>query len=170
MSRAAALRICAIFACLMLCAGAASAEAARIRAATKLLSRPATSASTVTALKAGAAADIFERKGFWAHVRSGGKTGWLKLSSLSLGSGGSASQVAALASGRTGSKNVVSASGGRGLDAADLARAKPDNAAVAGLARQAVSEAAAEKFARAGKLKTRRIAYLRASASQRVRP
>jgi hypothetical protein len=104
--------------------------------------------------------DIVERKGFWARVRYGTQTGWLKLGRLSLDGNGSASEIAALASGRTGSNNVVSASGGRGLDAADFARATPDAAAVSALSRSAASEAAAEKFARSGGLKTRHIDYI----------
>jgi hypothetical protein len=94
-------------------------------------------------------------------VRSGPLTGWLKLSRLSVDSGGSGNEIAALASGRTGSNNVVSASGGRGLDAADFARATPDSAAVSALSHSAASEAAAVKFAGTGGLKTRRIGYLR---------
>jgi hypothetical protein len=112
------------------------------------------------AVKAGASVDIVERKGFWARVRGGTLTGWLKLSRLSLDSGGSGGEIAALVSGRTGSGNVVSASGGRGLDAADFARATPDTAAVSALSRSAASEAAAEKFARSGGLKPRRINYI----------
>jgi hypothetical protein len=110
-------------------------------------------------VKAGTLVDIVQRKGFWAQVRSGAQIGWLKLGRLSLDSGGSAREIAALASGRTGSNNVVSASGGRGLDAADLARATPDAAAVSALS--AASEAAATQFARSGGLKTRQIDYIR---------
>jgi hypothetical protein len=55
---------------------------------------------------------------------------------------------------------VVSASGGRGLDAIDFARATPDNAAVSALARTAASEAAAAQFAQSGRLKTRHMDYL----------
>ena len=109
--------------------------------------------------------DIVERKGFWARVRSGIQTGWLKLDRLSLDNSTPGSEIAALASGRTGANTVVSASGGRGLDAADLAHATPDTAAVAALSHAAASEAAAEQFAKAGRLKTRSIAYLSAPKS-----
>ncbi len=90
----------------------------------------------------------------------GAQTGWVKLDRLSFDSGVSGNDIAALASGRTGSNNVVSASGGRGLDAADLARATPDNGAVSALSRYAASETAAEQFAKTGRLKTRQIAYI----------
>jgi len=144
------------------------ASPAHVRVAGSLQSQPAPKAAAAGAVKAGAAVDIVERKGFWVHVRSGALNGWMKLDRLSFDSGGS--EIAALASGRTGSNNLVSASGGRGLDASDLASAKPDIASVSALARVAVSEVAAEQFAKSGGLKTRRIGYLQASGSGRRRP
>ena len=146
----------------LLCAGAAMASPAHVRVAGPLQAQPVASAPATGNVKAGAVVDITERKGFWARVKGSSLTGWLKLSRLSLDSGGSGNAIIALASGRTGSGNVVSASGGRGLDAADLARATPDTAAVAALSRSAASEASAEKFAASGRLTTRSIAYLRA--------
>jgi hypothetical protein len=163
--RFSSVRAAIIVASAFLYAGAAVGNPAHVRVAGPLRSQPAPTAPATGALKAGAAVDIVERKGFWAHVRGGTQTGWLKLSRLSVDSGGSGSEIAALASGRTGSNNVVSASGGRGLDATDLARATPDTASVSALARSAASEAAAEQFARSGRLKTRHIDYLRASSA-----
>lgn len=161
------IRIAAIAAALLYCVGAAMAEPARVRTAGPLQAQPVAAAAATGSVKAGAAVEIVQRKGFWARVKSGAQTGWLKLSRLSLGGGVSGSEIAALASGRTGSGNVVSASGGRGLNAADLERAKPDSAAVAALTRTAASEAAATAFARTGGLKTRRIDYIRAPSSAR---
>jgi hypothetical protein len=164
---AKSVQTCAIVATLLLCAGAAMAEPAKVRTAGPLQAQPLTAAASTGAVKAGAAVDILQRKGFWARVKSGASTGWLKLSRLSLGSSVSGNDIAALASGRTGSGNVVSASGGRGLDAADFERATPDSAAVAALSRTAASEAAAEKFARSGGLKTRKLDYMRAPGTKR---
>src|SRR5471030_202591 len=138
----------------LLYAGAAMASPAHVRVAGPLQAQPVATAPATGSVKAGAVVDLVARKGFWAQVR-GPATGWLKLSRLSLDSGGSGNDIAALASGRTGSGNVVSASGGRGLDASELASAKPDSAAVAALSRTAASEAAAGKFAASGRLKTR---------------
>jgi hypothetical protein len=154
-------RAALVVASALLGASAALANPAHIRIAGPLQSQPAPKAPIASSVKAGTSVDIVERKGFWARVRSGAQTGWLKLDRLSLDSGGSASEIAALASGRTGSNNVVSASGGRGLDAADLARATPDTAAVAALSHSAVNETAAAQFARTGGLKTRHIDYIR---------
>jgi hypothetical protein len=160
------IRAIVIVACALLCTGAAAADPAHVRVAGPLQSQPLPAAPSTGAIKAGAAVDIVARKGFWAQVHGGALTGWLKLSRLSLDSGGSGNDIAALASGRTGSGNVVSASGGRGLDATDFARATPDNAAVAALARTAASEAAAEQFANAGGLKTRHLDYLGAGGKR----
>ena len=150
-----------IAAAALFCAGSAMADPARVRIAGPLQAQPAAAAPATGTVKAGASVDIVQRKGFWARVKSGPQTGWLKLSRLSLDSGVSGNEIAALASGRTGSGNVVSASGGRGLDAADFARATPDSASVSALSRTAASEAAATQFARSGGLKTRKIDYIR---------
>ena len=147
----------AMAAALLFCAGTALAESPRVRTAGPLQAQPAVAAASTGSLKAGAPVDILQRKGFWARVKSGAQTGWLKLSRLSLGGGVAGNEIAALASGRTGSGNVVSASGGRGLDAADFERATPDSAAVAALSRSAANEASAAQFARVGGLKTRKI-------------
>jgi uncharacterized protein YraI len=152
---------------LLLCAGAAMASPAHVRVAGPLQSGPVASAPSTVTLKAGTSVDIVERKGFWAHVRSGAANGWLKLSRLSMDSGGAGNEIAALASGRTGSGNVVSASGGRGLDAADFARATPDSASVSALSRSAASETAAAQFAKAGHLQTRPIGYIREPSGSR---
>lgn len=145
----------------------AGAGPAHVRTTGPLQSQPAPKAPVAGTIKAGTPVEIFERKGFWAHVRGKSETGWLKLDRLSLDSGDKANQIAALASGRTGSNNVVSASGGRGLDAANLASASPDAKAVAALADIAASERAAEQFARKGGLVTRRIDYLATAKSGR---
>lgn len=159
-----------IVAAALLCGGGAMAEPAKVRTAGPLQAQPLAAAASTGSVKAGAQVDILQRKGFWARVKSGSQAGWLKLTRLSLGSGVSGNDIAALASGRTGSGNVVSASGGRGLDAADFERATPDSAAVAALSRTAASEAAAAQFARSGGLKTRKIDYIRAPKSSTRSP
>lgn len=143
----------------LLGAGGVSAETAKVRVTGPLQAAPVVSAASTGAVKAGAAVEITARKGFWAQVRSGPSVGWLKLSRLSL-AGRSSGDVAALASGRTGSRNIVSASGGRGLDASDFAKATPAPAAVAALRRTEASETAAAHFAAKGGLKSRRLDYV----------
>lgn len=138
----------------------ASAETARLRAPVSLLASPSTSASSTGAAKAGATVQILDRRGFWARVSVGGTSGWVKLSALSLSSSNSGREIASLASGRSGQGNVVSASGGRGLDnGPDLTKGTPNPAAVAALSALVVSQDAAERYAHAGRLSTRAVAY-----------
>jgi len=138
----------------------ASAETAKLRAPVSLLAAPLASAARTGGAKAGAVAQILDRRGFWARVSVGGANGWVKLSALSLSGASSGREIAALASGRTGSGNVVSASGGRGLDnGPDLTKGVPNPAAVAALSQLAVSQDEAERYARAGRLSTRSLAY-----------
>lgn len=146
---------------LILASGSAAlAETARLRAPVSLLATPNTGAAASGSARAGAAAQILERRGFWAKVAVSGASGWVKLSSLSLGGVNSSHEIAALASGRSGQGNVVSATGGRGLDnAADLTKGAPDPAAVAGLSALAVTSDAADRYARAARLTPRALAY-----------
>jgi hypothetical protein len=71
------------------------------------------------------------------------------------------SGLAGLSSGRLGSGNVVSASGTRGLSSEELKSAEPNVEAVKAVQRSAVSREEAARFAAQGKLKTRKIEYVR---------
>lgn len=141
----------------------AFAETAKLRAPVSLLATPSTSAAPTGAAKAGVTVQILDRRGFWAKVSVGGTSGWVKLSALSLASASSGREIASLASGRSGQGNVVSTSGGRGLDnGADLTKGTPNPAAVSALSGLAVSPEEAERYARAGRLVTRPLAYTKA--------
>jgi hypothetical protein len=141
--------------------GAQAADTGRIRAAGPVVATPSTRARSTGMVRTGAVVTLLERRGFWVKVQAVGAQGWLKLSQISLSKDGTGRDIAALATGRTGGGNVVSASGGRGLDnGEDIAKATPNPAAVALVAKLAVSPSAAEAFAQAGRLKTRRLAYV----------
>lgn len=120
-------------------------------------------------MAANTAVELLERKGFWVKIRAANNEGWTKLSNISVdtkdaGGGG----LAGLASGRSGSGNAVSTSGGRGLDdGPDLTKGTPDPAAVANLSRTAVNEEQAAKFAADSKLERRQIAYVAASGAKK---
>jgi Bacterial SH3 domain len=138
-----------------------------MRLAGPVLAAPSASAAATGSLKAGAAVTVLQRQGFWVRIQGSSATGWTKMSAVSLAGSTTGRDVAALATGRTGSGNVVSASGGRGLDnGEDLATATPAPAAVTGLARYAATQAAAEAFARAGHLQSRTLAYPPAPAAE----
>ena len=153
--------------CVTMISALSSAEAfaqpATVKTDDVLRSEPSPTASSVASVTANAKLGVTDRKGFWAKVDFGGTTGWLKLSSLNLDQGGGApsgSAISGLASGRTGSGNIVSASGTRGLSAEDLKAAKPDMAAVAQVKKLAVPADEATRYAQSGGLLTRKVAYI----------
>ncbi len=77
---------------------------------------PAPDAEVTTELKQGTKVTVVERKGFWYQVDSSGQKGWLKVTEVKLDSGESPTAgLAAFATGRGSTGNVVSASGSRGL-------------------------------------------------------
>jgi hypothetical protein len=143
-------------------------QAATTRNAEALRADPSPTAASVGNVAANARVQVVERKGFWARISSGNVSGWLKLSSLSLEPSGTASaapSLAGLASGRTGSGNIVSTAGTRGLSAEDLRSAQPDMNAVASVKAMSVSGDAASRYAQDGGLKTRQLTYVSASGA-----
>jgi len=147
---------------------AALADAASARSDEQLRAEPSPAAAAVGRVTANARLDVLERKGFWARVKSANATGWLKLSSLNLETRAtegtsSLSTLSGLASGRTGSGNVVAAAGTRGLSAGELRAAKADYGALAEVKKLAASPAQADAYAAAGGLTPRSVAYLPAS-------
>lgn len=127
---------------------------------------PSEQSSPSGTVTAGSKFEVVERKGFWARVKADRATGWTKLSGLNLdagssgGSGNPAAALGGLASGRTGSGNIVSASGTRGLSAEELTAAKPDMNAVEQVKRQAVAAGVAANYAQSAGLRVRQIDYL----------
>jgi hypothetical protein len=120
-------------------------------------------AAPVAPIPANIKVEVVKRKGFWAQVKVGNTTGWLKLSSLNLdkgSAGASKSALSGLASGRTGYGNIVSASGTRRLSAEALKAAKTEVDTVAQVRKFAVSAAEATRYAQAGGLQTRQVAYI----------
>lgn len=152
-------------------AGVAVAQTATVRLDETLRAEPAPTAAEAGKIDANAKVRMVERKGFWAKVSAPGASGWLKLSSLSLETSGSGTGNAALpaltslATGRTGSGNVVSAAGTRGLSAEDLRAAQPDMDAVARVKAMAVSADAANRYAQDGGLAPRQVGYVTASGA-----
>jgi hypothetical protein len=132
-----------------------------------LKASPVPDAAITMEFKQGAKVTVLDRKGFWYQIDSGGQKGWLKVTEVKLDSGESATAgLAAFATGRGSTGNVVSASGSRGLSAEELTTAKPDEAALAQVDAMKVSVDAALAFAKAGKLSSRQLAYLASPAKQ----
>lgn len=169
-------------AALALAAGSAAAqgEPALIKRATELREAPAETARSLAPLAAqDTVTRLAERKGPWIQVRTGaGATGWVHLFDLGPTNAtqtGSATGADALRgitnlfSRSSGSNTVAtSASGLRGLDAADLARAQPDMAAVSRMEALRQDERQARQFARGAALSSAAVEPL--PAPQRAGP
>lgn len=133
-----------------------------------LKASPVPDAVITTEFKQGTKVTVIERKGFWYQIDSGGQKGWLKVTEVKLDSGESATAgLAAFATGRGSTGNVVSSSGSRGLSAEELTAAKPDEAALAQVDAMKVSVDTALSFAKAGKLSSRQLAYLASPSSNK---
>lgn len=150
----------------------AHADAGIARNDDQLRAEPSPAAATVAPLAANARLEVVERRGFWVRVRTASATGWLKLSSVTLEQRPSegASNVSALvglATGRTGSGNIVSAAGTRGISAGDLRAASPDPGRLAEVKKMSVSAGQAEAYAATGGLRTRSVAYVAAGEAAR---
>ena len=134
----------------------------KIKSDDTVRSTPAPSGAAAGKVKANSKVEIVDRKGFWVKIKSGGTTGWVKMSNVAAegGQGSGLSGLSGLSSGRLGSGNIVSASGTRGLSSEELKSAKPNFDAVKQVQGAAVSGKEAARFAAEGKLKTRRIDYV----------
>jgi len=142
-------------------------EGATLLRATELRSEPYSDASVITTLKAHTTLTILQRKGGWYQARTGSQQiGWVRMSTIRLGelkTGGSGigDTLRFLNSGRSGSSGVTVATGIRGLDSADVANAKPDHHAVKHLEHFHVSADQARAYASQGKLKSRKLGYMK---------
>jgi len=126
-----------------------------------LRSSPEATGPVVFSLKQGTGVKLLERKGFWQKVETPQGTGWLKLSSLKMSTGESATAgLAAVTTGRGATGNVVSTSGTRGLSAEEMLAAQPDEKTYDAVVSRPVSAKDAEAFASAGKLEPRVVDYV----------
>lgn len=142
--------------------------AGEVTKTTVMRASPEASSGEVGKLKQGLKVTTSERRGFWYLVEAEGKSGWVKLTDVKLATGESAGAgLAAMATGRGATGNVVSTSGSRGLSAEELSSATPDHEALKAVDGMAVSLQDAEKFAQEGKLSPRQLDYLQAPATKK---
>lgn len=133
--------------------------------ATELRERGAPDAKAIANLPEGAEVRVLERAGGWTRVEAGGQRGWVRVFHLrfpataqaaspsSSGPNLLGSLTAALGGGRDTARGAtVATTGIRGLSPEDLKSASPDPAALAKLQSYRADRAAAERFAREGKL------------------
>jgi hypothetical protein len=157
-----------------------SQEAALTKRATELRQSPDATAPVLAALPAQTPVTrLPERQGPWVQVRTGaGATGWVHLFDVAPAAGGGARRdadggtsaanplrgVTNIFSRSAGATTSTSASGIRGLDAEDLAKAQPNPAAVGQMETLRHSEADARAFAGSAMLQAMAVDPLPAPA------
>ncbi len=157
-----------VLSCLLPAVLFAEEQRATVLQQTTLRAEPYSDAAALATLSAKQQVTVIERKGGWYQVRIPGRTGWLRMSHVRLGDGSNTTQGSSglsetlrfLSTGRSGSSGVTVATGIRGLDAADVANARPDHRAVNRLERYRVSQSTVESFAHSGKLRTQPLGYI----------
>lgn len=134
---------------------------------TSLRAKPFLDAPATLVLAPGAQLNILQRKSGWLLVKSGIRTGWVRMLDVRTGTAGSGTSATVigkgtvqLATGRSGSGNVVATSGIRGLDEESLAKAEPDPAQLEKLKSFAASGSVARSYAKRAGLKARSVAAL----------
>ena len=159
---------------LLLCAVAVSsaafaADPGTLTKADTLRAKPFVDAAAVSSLATGAKVDIITRSGAWYQVKSGTKTGWVRMLSVRRGAATASSNIAGIAnvaSGRTGTGKVTTTTGVRGLDEQELDTAKFDEEQIKKSEGYRVSRKDADAFAKAGKLTLRDVQPLPAPAKK----
>jgi hypothetical protein len=145
----------------------AFAEPATLIRTTELKQSPASDAATVATLAETTKVDALERKGGWTRVRAeGGAEGWVRMLALRYAGAGEAKQgdagiSQALNVARTGTSGAQVTTGVRGLDAEQLANARPNPAELRKMESYSASRDSADGFAARGKLSAQRVDYPR---------
>ena len=156
---------------LVLAAPAWAQDTAYTNRATDLRERGATDAPVLASLPENTELKVLARAGGWTRVQASGRTGWVRVfhlrfpatadTSAGTGAQGLASGItSALGFGRDRSRTATIATTGiRGLSPEDLKAASPDEQALRRLQSFRADQAAAERFAREGRLQAVDVAY-----------
>jgi hypothetical protein len=145
----------------------ALAEPATVIRATELKQSPATDAAAVATLAESTRVDALERKGGWTRVKAEGRAeGWVRMLALRYAGTGEAKQgdagiSQALNVARTGTSGAQVATGVRGLDAEQLANARPNPAELRKMESYSASRDSADGFAAKGRLSAQRVDFPR---------
>lgn len=115
----------------------------------------------VATVKAGASAEVLERKGFWVRVKAAGQVGWVKVTSLQFGA--SAGGKVGIDTGRLSKGNIVASSAARGMSRGEFLDAEPDERQLAAMLEFAPATAEVDQFRTAGGLIARKITPLSAA-------
>jgi hypothetical protein len=142
---------------------AAAQDAAFTNRSTELKDRADADARTVATLSENTPVKVLARGGGWTRVEAGGQSGWVRVFHLrfpstvegapsSSGGGFLSSLGSAIGGQRSNTKANLATTGVRGLSQEDLKNANPDPEALRRLQSFRADRAAAERFARDGKL------------------
>lgn len=142
----------------------ALAEPAALTRATELKKEPASDAAKVADLAENSVVDAMERQGGWIRVKTqGGAEGWVKLLALRYGQGaakpGDSGLSQAFNVARTGASGTQVTTGVRGLEAEQIANARPNPGELAKMSGYAVDRDGAAGFAAKAKLEPQSVAY-----------
>jgi hypothetical protein len=128
-----------------------------------LRKEPYADAKAVGTLKRNDKIEILAKKGAWLQIKAGKSTGWVRLLSVKRGTQGSSNEAAGilgLATGRSGTGQVVSTTGVRGLNEEELKDAKFNEEEMKQLEASTISAEDGKTFASSGGLKARKLDYL----------
>ena len=162
-------RALAIAALLALAPAAWGQEQAFTNRATELRERGANDAHALSTLAENTAVKVLARSGGWTRVEAGGQSGWVNVFHLRFpatvesksGGGNPFSSVTSFLGGgrQTEKSTTIATTGIRGLSPEDLKSANPDPVALAKAQSYRADKAAAERFAREGKLTAVSVDY-----------
>jgi uncharacterized protein YgiM (DUF1202 family) len=147
-----------------LSAAALAGEMGTALKADTLRAEPFADAKSAGAFNKGESLEIISKKGAWLQVKSKKSAGWVRLLSVKRGapsSGNALKGIADVASGRTGTGQVVSSTGIRGLSAEELKAAKFNEDEMKKMESNAVSASDAQQYAKVGGLITTNMAYFK---------
>ena len=145
-------------------AAAAAREPASALKEAEIRAKPYRDAKQVGSLARGDKVEILRRQGGWYEIKSVKGSGWVRMLNLRRGAIAKrtidAGSVLGLASGRSGTGQVVATTGIRGLTEEELKKAKFNEAEVEKAESFAVSQEQAQAFAAQGKLAAHKVDYL----------
>lgn len=128
-----------------------------------LRAEPFADAKKISTIKRGERLEIIKKQGAWLQVKSSKKTGWLRLLAVKRSvptTTGSSANIFKQASGRTGTGQIVSTTGIRGLSEEELKAATFNESEIKLLESYTLNAAEGKKFATAGGLKVITFANL----------
>lgn len=137
----------------------------------QLRAEPFTDAKTVANVKRGETLTILKKQGVWLQVKNTKSTGWVKLLSVKRAGTGTttaSSNVLKQSSGRSGTGQIVSTTGIRGLNEEELKAAKFNEAEINAMESYTTSAKDAEQFAKAGQLKKVALAEITPTKSTKT--